>query len=142
MFIGRHYNTLEAKGRIVIPRDFRTQLASGGVITRGLDGCLFLFPSSSWQQLIDKLALLPLTNRSARSFIRLFVQEAVSLNLDSQGRTLLPEHLISLANLKKRVVIAGSLNRIEIWDQDNYHRHLDQLAMENDLDAKLEELGV
>ena len=85
MFISRHYHNLEAKGRLAIPAVFREKLTSGGVITIGLDGCLFLFPNSYWQELCSKLASLPLTNRTGRQFTRVLVQSAVDLVLDSQG---------------------------------------------------------
>jgi MraZ protein len=143
MFIGRHYHHLESKGRLAIPQDFRAGLKSGGVITRGLDGCLFLFPKSSWQQLSDKLASLPLTSTAGRNFVRLLVQTAVSLNLDSQGRTLIPEYLRNLASLKKNVVIAGAISRIEIWDRDLYHQHFDLIAKEDEqISASLEGLNI
>ena len=143
MFIGRYYHKLEAKGRLAIPRAFRDQLESGGVITRGLDGCLFLFPKSSWQQLTEKLASLPLTSQAARNFIRLIVQTAVPLDLDQQGRTLIPEYLKNLAQLKKQVVVAGALTRIEIWDRDQYHQHLDLIEGQDELlQTSLEGLNI
>lgn len=128
MFTGRYYHTIEAKGRLAIPQAFREGLESGGVVTWGMDGCLFLFPNSYWQKFSEKLGSLSLTNQTARNLTRLLVQSAVDLNLDAQGRTLIPEHLRLQANLKKQVVVAGSLTRIEIWDRDLYHQHLDLIA--------------
>jgi len=128
MFTGRYYHSIEAKGRLAIPQAFREELGSGGVITWGLDGCLFLFPDSYWQKFSEKLASLSLTNQNARNLTRLLVQSATDLNLDQQGRTLIPEYLRQQANLKKQVVVAGSLTRIEIWDRDTYHQHLDLIA--------------
>lgn len=128
MFTGLFYHNLEAKGRLAIPQSFRIELGSGGVITWGLDGCLFLFPKSYWQKLSTKLASLSLTNPGARKLTRILVQSAVELNLDSQGRTLIPEHLRIQVNLKKQVVVAGTLTRVEIWDRDAYHKHLDLIA--------------
>lgn len=128
MFTGRYYHTIETKGRLAIPQAFREELTSGGVVTWGMDGCLFLFPNSYWQKFSEKLASLSLTNQAARNLTRLLVQSAVDLNLDAQGRTLIPDHLRQQANLKKQVVVAGSLTRIEIWDRDLYHQHLDLIA--------------
>lgn len=128
MFTGRHYHNLEAKGRLAIPVAHREKLSSGGVITVGLDGCLFLFPNSYWQELCAKLVNLPLTNKAARQFTRLLVQSAVDLELDSQGRTLIPDYLKESASLKKQVVVAGALTRIEIWDRQRYHEHLDLIT--------------
>lgn len=142
MFIGRYYHHLESKGRIAVPRSFRKELKSGGVITRGLDGCLYLFPQSYWKQLSQKLASLPLTSQTARNFIRLLVQEATSLALDSQGRTLLPPFLIQAASLKKQVVFAGSLTHVEIWDQDIYHSHIDSLTKDPMLQEQISQLNL
>lgn len=142
MFIGHYYHSIEAKGRLAIPVSFRQQLVSGGVVTWGLDGCLFLFPNSYWQKLSEKLALLPMTNPQARNLTRLLVQSASDLSLDAQGRTLIPEHLRKTANLKKQVVVAGSLNRIEIWDRDNYHKHLDLIAKTVSTDPDLINLDI
>ena len=143
MFIGRYYHTIEAKGRLAIPASYREGLVSGGVITWGLDGCLFLFPESYWQKLSEKLASLPMTNIQARNFTRLLVQSAQELNLDNQGRTLLPDHLRQQAQLKKQVVIAGALTRIEIWDREAYHQHLDLIAQQaNNTDSVIADLGI
>ena len=143
MFISRYYHTLEAKGRLAIPAAYREKLASGGVITIGLDGCLFLFPDSYWQELLQKLVALPLTNQTARQFTRVLVQSAVDLNLDSQGRTLIPDFLRESASLKKQVVIAGALERVEIWDRDRYHQHLNLITQENpDWESGLKDLNI
>ncbi len=143
MFIGLHYHSLEIKGRLSIPKDFRQQLESGGVITRGLDGCLFLFPQSSWNLLAERLASLPLTNPSARHLVRLLAQPAVTLELDRQGRFLVPQHLQEIANLKKTVVVAGALTRIEIWDRETYHQHIDLLANNDQvISESLKDLGI
>lgn len=143
MFIGAHYHNLEAKGRLAIPAGYREKLTSGGVITIGLDGCLFLFPNSYWLELSEKLANLPLTNQLARQFTRLLVQSASELDLDNQGRTLIPDNLKKSASLKKQVVIAGALTRIEIWDREAYHRHLNLITQENpDWQKSLGELNI
>ena len=80
------------------------------------------------KKLSEKLASLSLTNQGARNLTRILVQSAVELNLDGQGRTLIPEHLREQVNIKKQVVVAGTLTRIEIWDRDAYHEHLDLIA--------------
>jgi MraZ protein len=131
MFIGHYYHTIEAKGRLAIPQAFRSKLSSGGVITAGLDGCLFLLPKTYWQQLCEKLSALPLTNKIGRQFTRLLVQSATQLEMDSQGRTLIPDYLKEKASLKKNVVVAGALTRIEIWDRERYHQHLNFITAQN-----------
>ena len=129
MFISRHYHNLEAKGRLAIPAVFREKLTSGGVITIGLDGCLFLFPNSYWQELCSKLASLPLTNRTGRQFPEVLVQSAVDL-VSTHREDLNPELKNESASLKT----SGDRRRptrIEIWDRDRYHQHLNLVTQEN-----------
>lgn len=142
MFIGRYYHTLEDKGRLAIPKDYRSQLKSGAVLTRGLDGGLFLFPSSYWTKLASKLASLPLTNKAGRNLVRFLVQSSSKADIDSQGRTLIPEFLRETAKLKKHVVVAGALTRIEIWERETYHQHLDQIDKQLSDSPELETLGI
>lgn len=142
-FIGTYYHTLEEKGRVSVPKVFRQELSPGSVITKGLDGCLFIFTSESWSKLVGKLETLPLTSKPARDFLRLLTYHAVPLTPDKLGRTHLPETLIKLAGIKKEVVFAGALTRVEIWDKSTYHAYLDNLtAQESELSASLSELGI
>ena len=117
MFIGQYEHSLEAKGRLSIPKKFRSQLGSGAVLAQGLDGCLFLFPAASWNQLIHKLSQLPLTRTDARSFTRALSYGAVEVNVDSLGRILLPDYLRAYAGIQSACIIAGAVDRIEIWDK-------------------------
>jgi MraZ protein len=132
VFIGIYYHTLEAKGRLAIPAQFRRKLEKGSVITRGLDGCLFLFPVQEWEKFIEKLQQSPLTQRKAREFVRLMTHAATEVEFDSQGRTRIPSYLQELAGLKKDVVIAGSLNRIEIWDKARYHQYMEKIEKKSE----------
>ncbi len=143
MFIGTHYHTLDDKNRVAVPKTFRDQLSPGSVITKGLDGCLFIFTSESWNKLVDKLQTLPLTSKPARDFLRLLTYNASPLDTDKLGRTHLPENLLRLAGLKKEIVFAGALTRVEIWDKASYHAYIDGLvATESDLESSLSELGI
>jgi MraZ protein len=142
-FIGTYYHTLEDKGRVSVPKTFRQDLTAGSVITKGLDGCLFIFTAESWTKLTEKLQTLPLTSKPARDFLRLLTYHATPLDTDKLGRTRLPESLVSLAGIKKDVVFAGALTRVEIWDKATYHTYLDGLtAQESELEASLAELGI
>ncbi|MCH7951362.1 division/cell wall cluster transcriptional repressor MraZ [Patescibacteria group bacterium] len=143
MFIGIYYHTLEAKGRLAIPASFRRNLDKGSVVTRGLDGCLFLFPARDWRKFVKKLQQSPLTQKKAREFVRLMTHQAAEVEFDSQGRTRIPSYLQELAGLKKEVVIAGSLDRIEIWDKARYHRYMRKIEERSEEIAEsLTELGI
>ena len=93
MFIGQYEHHLEEKGRLSVPKKFRSELATGAILSQGLDGCLFLYPKATWQLLIDKLATLPLTRSDARSFTRVLSFGAVEVETDRLGRILIPEYL-------------------------------------------------
>jgi MraZ protein len=117
MFMSEYYHTLDTKGRLIIPTKFREQLGEEFVVTKGLDGCLFAFPQNEWQAFEEKLRTLPLAQKGARQFVRYFVAGATSCELDKQGRILLPATLREFAGLEKDVVLAGVLNRVEIWSK-------------------------
>ena len=120
MFICRYQHHLEEKGRLSIPKKFRSQLSQGAVISKGLDGCLFLYPKLAWEDLIAKVSDLPLTQADARSFTRSLAHSAEEVETDRLGRILIPEFLRSEANLKSDCVVAGAVDRIEIWEAKTY----------------------
>ncbi len=143
MFIGTYYHSLDDKNRVSVPKTFREELNLGSVITKGLDGCLFVFTSESWNKLLAKLETLPLTSKPARDFLRLLTYNASPLDTDKFGRTLLPENLLQVAHIKKDVVFAGALTRVEIWDKASYHAYVDGLTnSESELESSLAELGI
>jgi len=121
--MGEYNHTVDTKGRLIIPSKFREDLGDEFVITKGLDGCLFVFPNHEWQTFEEKLKSLPLTNKSARQFARFFVAGATPCELDKQGRILLPGTLREFAGLEKDVVLTGMLSRIEIWSKSKWNEN-------------------
>ncbi|HAC61677.1 MAG TPA: division/cell wall cluster transcriptional repressor MraZ [Lachnospiraceae bacterium] len=136
MFYGANYNTLDAKGRLIIPKQFREQLGESFMMTKGLDGCLYVFPMSEWNSFEEKLAALPLTNKNARAVVRHFAAGAALCEMDKQGRILVPEVLRDFAHLQRDVVVEGSMKRIEIWSREQYDRQ----AEEDNIDESMEAL--
>ncbi|PWU23954.1 division/cell wall cluster transcriptional repressor MraZ [Candidatus Cerribacteria bacterium 'Amazon FNV 2010 28 9'] len=124
MYIGTYYHTLETKNRVSLPVSFRTQFTSG-ILTKGLDGCLFLFDKSEWEKKLTQFASLEFTKKAHRDFVRLMTNEAVEVEVDRQGRILIPEHLKDGAHLQKELVITGSMDRIEIWERVAYHAYIE-----------------
>ena len=118
MLLGEYTHNLDAKGRMAIPAKFRTKLTAGAIITRGLDHCLFVFDSKEWEILAQKLIALPLAQANSRAFVRLMLAGATDVELDKQGRILIPDYLREYAGLKKQAIVAGFYNRIEIWDSE------------------------
>ena len=116
MFKGEYTHSIDEKGRLIIPSRFREELKGGFVITRGLDGCLSIYPKTAWGNLEEKLSALPLANKSARMITRFLVSAAADCELDRQGRILIPAALREYAKLDRDVVLAGNLERIEVWD--------------------------
>ena len=120
MFMGEYNHTIDAKGRLIIPSRFRDLLGEEFVLTRGLDGCLSIYPMDEWAAFEEKLRALPLTNKDARTFSRFFVAGATNCELDKQGRILVPQTLREFAGLEKDVVLTGNLNRIEVWSKEKW----------------------
>jgi len=123
MFIGEYGHNLDDKGRLAIPTKFRTSLKSGAVVTRGLDNCLFLYTKEAWRALAEKLAKLPISKANTRAFSRLMLSGAMEVGLDNQGRIILPEYLRKYALMKKKIIIAGLYDRLEIWDEENWQKY-------------------
>ena len=96
-------------------------------MTRGLDGCLFLLQESNFKKELEKIAQSTFTKKANRDLLRLMTNEAKELSADENGRVNLPDYLIDFAKLKKNVVIVGSLDHLEVWDQDSYHLYIDQI---------------
>lgn len=143
MFIGEYTYSIDEKKRLAIPTKFRPLLGKKAVITRGLDQCLFLFPAKEWGDLAKKLAQLPLSQADARGFARLMLTGAMEVSLDNLGRILIPDYLKTYALLKKKVVIAGVYNRVEIWDEGKWQEYKKKTETTvGDIAEKLKELGV
>ena len=120
MFMGQYEHTIDAKGRTIIPAKYREGLGETFIITRGLDGCLYLYPSDAWQEFADKLQSLPSTLQN-RKIKRQFLSKAMEVSLDKQGRILVPALHREMADLEKDVVFVGMMNRVELWDKARYN---------------------
>ena len=139
MFIGKYYYKLQANNRLSLPKDIRKNQKTW-VVTRGLDGCLFVFKAETFEQELQQLAARSFTKKAHRDLIRIMSNEAKEVTVDSSGRVHLPEYLTQFAQLQESVVIVGSFNRIEIWDQEKYHQYANQLEQEADSIAESVEL--
>lgn len=140
MFMGQYEHSIDAKGRIIIPARFRENLGESFVVTRGLDGCLFLYPDAEWQKFVEKLQSLP-SNQNTRRMQRQFLSKAMEVAIDKQGRILIPSLLREIASLEKEVVFVGMMNRIEVWDKQTLAEQ-DMQEDEEALEATLDELDI
>lgn len=142
MFIGEYQHALDSKNRIIIPAKFREKLGSKFVMTKGLDGCLYAYPMDEWAKLEEKLKALPLTNKDARAFVRFIFSGAAEIEIDKQGRALIPQNLIEYAGIIKEIVTIGVLSRIEIWSKEKWNKYNDQNIDYNEIAEKMSELGI
>jgi len=143
MFIGEYQHNLDDKGRIALPIKFRSQLAAGCVVTRGIDQCLSVYTLEEWKTLASKVANLPLAQANSRAFSRLVLSGAMDAVPDRQGRMVIPDYLRQYAKLGKEVVVVGLMNRLEVWAKDvwdKYKRESEESS--SDIAEKLSELGV
>jgi len=143
MFIGEFQHSIDTKGRIAIPAKFRPKVTSGAIITRGLDRCLFVFTAKDWELLAQKLIALPLAQANSRAFVRLMLSGATDVELDTQGRILIPDYLRKYAGLSKEAKVTGVYNRMEIWDTAAWadYKSKTENASE-EIAEKLGELGI
>ena len=118
--MGEYNHTIDAKGRLIIPSKYRETLGNEFVVTKGLDGCLFVYDNAEWAAFEEKLKSLPLTNKDARRFVRFFLAGATLAEVDKQGRILVPGTLREFAELEKEVVLVGVGSRVEIWSKERW----------------------
>ena len=121
MFMGEYHHNIDDKSRIVLPSKLREELGSYFVVTRGLEGCLFVYSMNEWSKLVERLKKLPFTKKDARAFLRFFLSGAVECTFDKQGRVALPVSLVNYAKLKRECVIIGVNDRLEIWAEDSFN---------------------
>jgi len=143
MLIGEYKHNLDPKKRLAVPAKLRKDLGERAVLTRGLDNCLFLYPAVEFQKLTERLAQLPTGKSDIRSLVRSLLAGATEVELDGLGRILIPDYLKNHADLKRRVVIAGVYNRLEIWDEERWESYKKESEKHTDTIAeKLGELGL
>lgn len=143
MFIGEYHHSVDEKGRMAVPAKFRAKLKNGAVVTKGLDNCLVIYPRSEWETLAEKLSSLPISQANTRAFSRLMLAGAMDIELDKQGRVIVPEYLRKYAHVKKKVVVAGLYNRLEVWNEDKWEEYRTETEeASNEIAEQLGELGV
>jgi MraZ protein len=124
MLIGEYSHTIDAKGRIIVPSKFRTELGDRFIVTKGFDGCLYGYSLEEWKGIEEKIKTLPLiTGKDARDFTRFFFSSAIECEVDGQGRILISQNLREHAELEKEIVIIGVSTRIEIWSKAKWETY-------------------
>ena len=126
MFIGQFEHAIDEKNRLAIPAKFRRSIHGEAVITKGLDGCLFLFTADKWQKMAQSIGQLPLTKSSARLYSRLILASAQDVEFDKQGRIILPQYLRKYASIDGDAMVVGVYDRIEIWDKSKWSKTVEK----------------
>lgn len=120
MFLGEYNHSIDAKGRLIVPAKFREGLGEEFIVTKGLDGCLYIYPDNEWREFEKKLSELPMGKSDIRKMVRFFLSAATQVELDKQGRILIPGTHREFAGLEKDVILAGVGKKIEIWSKDKW----------------------
>ncbi len=142
MFMGTYQHVLDAKGRMFVPAKFREELGEKFIVTIGLDRCLFVFPTETFQTYKEKLDAISLANKDAREFTRFFFAGAGECEPDKQGRILIPPHLRKFANLDKDVTVVGVSGRVELWNTAEWEKtHSFDTFSPDEFSEKMELLG-
>ena len=120
MFMGEYHQKIDEKGRLTIPAKIRYDLGENFIVTRGLDGCLFVYPKQTWEKIIKKYEQLP-NVKEARNFMRFFLSGANAQEFDKQGRINISKPLIEYSDITKDCVVIGVGERIEIWSLEKWN---------------------
>ncbi len=135
MFQGEYQHGLDAKGRLILPAKIREELGAQFVLTKGLDGCLYIFTPESWEEFSRRLKDLPTSSPQTRRLLRHFIGSAVDCETDKQGRFLIPPVLRSFAGIGKEATVLGLTDKIEIWATEKYDSY------QNEGDESIEEIA-
>ena len=117
MLLGEHEHALDGKNRLTLPARQRDQLGDRVVVTRGLDGCLYVYAAAEWAKLAERVGTLDPLSREARTMQRFFFASAMDAELDKQGRIVIPVGLLESAGIGREVTVAGIYDHLEIWDR-------------------------
>lgn len=141
MFIGEFLHSIDEKGRLAVPIKFRPDITDGAIVTKGLDGCLFLYTRTEWDKLVQKIkSTSDISQSNARAVSRLMLGGAIDLVPDKQGRINLPKYLINFAGIKNNVIVTGLVDRLEIWDSKTWEEY--KKNTEKDVEKMAEQLFI
>ena len=138
MFLGEYNHSVDAKGRLIVPAKFREGLGEEFILSKGLDGCLYIYPFDEWKEFEKTLSELPTGKSDIRKLVRFFLSSATQVEVDKQGRILIPATHREFAGLEKDVVLAGVGKKIEIWSADKW---ADATFGEEDMDDVAERMA-
>lgn len=124
VFLGTHTPRLDDKGRLFLPAKFRDRLASGLVVTRGQERCLYVFPMDEFVRVAETMRNAPVTSKAVRDYLRVFLSGASDEIPDKQGRLTVPSTLREYAGLTRDCTVIGAGSRVELWDTSAWNTYL------------------
>jgi MraZ protein len=142
LFTGEYHHAIDGKGRIAVPARFRAELETGAFVSRWIDSCVAIFPREAWDELANRVAGLPLSDAAARTFARFVFSGAFEVELDRQGRVLVPAGLREFAKLADEVVVVGARDHVELWEPARWADYSAQMSSPDVLAAHLQGLGI
>jgi len=116
LFLGEHRHALDDKGRVIFPARMRDELGPHVVLQKGIEACVYVFPTKAWEAEVERVQTLSTTKPEARRYRRFFFSQATDERIDKQGRLTIPQQFREYAGLSRDVVVAGVGARVEIWD--------------------------
>ncbi len=131
MFLGEYEHSVDTKGRIAVPARYRAKLEQGLVITRSFDQCLFVYPQEEWESLSLKLNALSFVQEEVRKARRMLFGNAFELELDRQGRILVPGSLRDFAKIGSDAIVAGMGSYIEVWPTEAWRANQEALTSDS-----------
>lgn len=120
MFGGEYNHSIDAKGRLTIPAKFRNELGLECVVSRGLEGCLYVHSIEGYNEVVEELTKTKKTSKDIRMLRRQLFGNMENSTYDKQGRILIPVNLREIADLTKEVVVLGVGDHVELWDKDKW----------------------
>jgi MraZ protein len=131
MFLGEYPHNIDNKGRLAVPARFRSKIERGAVLTRGIDVCLYIYPMETWEQKARELDAAIIDPRQRRLIERRFFGMALELELDSQGRIVIPARFRQYAGLNSEAMVIGTRDRFEVWSTANWQAYTDDMATQD-----------
>jgi MraZ protein len=147
-FSGKYYYSVDPKGRIIIPAPFREIITSNYssklyITNAPFDKCLYIYPMEEWNKLQEQVRTKPRSDEAIRFFLRRVIASAVETEMDKQGRILVPAALREDANINSNVVMAGQIERIELWDRNEWDTLFDPAKIDRKtIEEKLAAYGL
>jgi MraZ protein len=131
MFLGEYLHSIDNKGRLAIPARFRSKIERGAVLLRGVDTCLYIYPMETWEEKARELDAAIIDPRQRRLIERRFFGMALELELDSQGRIVIPARFRQYASLSSEAMVIGTRDRFEVWSTANWQAYTDDMATQD-----------